>query len=169
MGVDPGLVTTGYGVIEVAGGEVSLVTAGVVEGGANNRPLEERLLALHQGILAILQDYHPEALALEEVYSHYAYPTTAVLMGHARGVICLAAAQCSVPVFHYAATHIKSSLVGSGRATKGQVQRMVQVRLKLQEMPEPPDVADALALALCHASVAQSGIAGLITQRGSKR
>lgn len=162
MGVDPGLVTTGYGVIEVSRGATLLVAAGVVQGGANHRPLEERLLALHQGVLAIIRDHGPEAVALEEVYSHYDHPATAVLMGHARGVICLAAARCGVPIFSYAATHIKSSLVGSGHASKAQMQRMVQMRLKLAELPEPHDVADALALALCHSAIAESPLAAMI-------
>ncbi|MBI2908375.1 MAG: crossover junction endodeoxyribonuclease RuvC [Chloroflexi bacterium] len=166
MGIDPGLVTTGYGVVEVSGRATTLVAAGTVRGGSERKPLEERLLALHQGLLAVMEEHHPEAVALEEVYSHYDHPATAVLMGHARGVICLAAARCGVPIFSYAATHIKSSLVGSGHASKAQMQRMVQMRLNLTELPEPHDVADALALALCHAAIAGSPLAALA---GSKK
>ena len=89
-------------------------------------------------------------MALEELYSHYDRPRTAILMGHARGVICLAAAKADIPVVHYAATQIKRILTGSGRAPKGQVQRAIQRELALSAPPEPPDVADALAAALCH-------------------
>ena len=89
-------------------------------------------------------------MALEELYSHYARPRTAILMGHARGVICLAAAQAGIPVVHYSATQIKRILTGSGRAPKSQVQRAIQRELALPSIPDPPDVADALAAALCH-------------------
>jgi crossover junction endodeoxyribonuclease RuvC len=89
-------------------------------------------------------------MALEELYSHYDRPRTAILMGHARGVICLAAAQAGIPVLHYSATQIKRILTGSGRASKAQVQRAIQRELALSDPPEPPDVADALAAALCH-------------------
>ena len=89
-------------------------------------------------------------MALEQLYSHYERPRTAILMGHARGVICLAAAQAGIPVFHYAATQVKRILTGAGRAPKVQVQQAVQRELALPKLPEPPDVADALAIALCH-------------------
>ena len=92
----------------------------------------------------------PDVMALEELYSHYDRPRTAILMGHARGVICLAAAQAEIPIKHYAATQIKRILTGSGRAPKSQMQRAIQRELALSAPPEPPDVADALAAALCH-------------------
>ena len=87
---------------------------------------------------------------MEELYSHYERPRTAILMGHARGVICLAAAEAGIPVVHYSATQIKRILTGSGRAPKSQVQRAIQRELALAAVPDPPDVADALAAALCH-------------------
>jgi crossover junction endodeoxyribonuclease RuvC len=89
-------------------------------------------------------------MALEELYSHYKRPRTAILMGHARGVICLAATQAGIPVVSYSATQIKKILTGAGRAPKGQMQRAVQFELGLAQLPDPPDVADALATALCH-------------------
>jgi crossover junction endodeoxyribonuclease RuvC len=122
------------------------------------------LVTLYEGIREVVAEYNPEALALEELYSHYAHPITAVLMGHARGVVCLAAAQSGIPVFDYASTKVKHSMVGSGRASKAQVQRAVQARLNLSQVPEPNDVADALALALCHwqmAKVAEMTLQGL--------
>src|SRR5690606_8238111 len=92
----------------------------------------------------------PDAMALEELYSHYERPRTSILMGHARGVICLAAARAEIPVTHYSATQIKKVLTGNGRAPKSQVQLAIQRELQLDAVPEPPDVADALAIALCH-------------------
>jgi crossover junction endodeoxyribonuclease RuvC len=96
-------------------------------------------------------------MALEELYSHYSRPKTAILMGHARGVICLAAAQAGVPVIPYSATRIKRIVTGSGRASKAQVQRAVQSELRLDTLPDPPDVADALAIALCHHYLRERG------------
>jgi len=84
------------------------------------------------------------------LYSHYAHPRTSILMGHARGVICLAAAEAGIPVISYSATQIKRILTGNGRAPKIQVQQAIQRELRLANLPEPPDVADALAVALCH-------------------
>ncbi len=89
-------------------------------------------------------------MAIEQLYSHYKHPRTAILMGHARGVICLAAAQAGIAVIHYSATQIKKILTGNGRAPKIQMQQAIRRELALAEVPEPPDVADALAVALCH-------------------
>jgi crossover junction endodeoxyribonuclease RuvC len=149
LGIDPGLNITGYGVIEVGAGSPRLCEAGVVRG-RSRRSLTARLVEIHQGVAEVVAAFQPGVMAIEELYSHYARPRTAILMGHARGVICLAAAQASVPVVHYSATRIKKMLTGNGRAPKGQVQRAIQQVLNLSQLPEPPDVADALAVALCH-------------------
>ncbi len=98
----------------------------------------------------VIAAYSPTAMALEQLYSHIKQPRTSILMGHARGVICLAAAQAEVPVVHYSATQIKKVLTGAGRAPKSQMQQAIQRELKLAKMPEPADVADALAVAICH-------------------
>lgn len=149
LGVDPGLNTTGYGVLEVAVGGPRLCEAGVVRGRTRNS-LTARLAEIHAGLADVVAQFAPCVLALEQLYSHYQRPRTAILMGHARGVICLAAANAAVPVVHYSATRVKKTLTGNGRAGKGQVQRAVQQELRLRTLPEPPDVADALAIALCH-------------------
>ncbi|MBI2304479.1 MAG: crossover junction endodeoxyribonuclease RuvC [Chloroflexi bacterium] len=159
LGVDPGLVVTGYGVIQASREGLSVVEAGVVRGGPQEQPLEGRLGAIYQGVLEVLDRFFPDAMALEELYSHYAHPTTAILMGHARGVICLAATQKGVPVFSYSNTQIKMSVVGEGGATKEQVQKMV--RSRLGKLSGPYDVTDALAAALCHYSVVNSPLAHL--------
>ncbi len=149
LGVDPGLNVTGYGVLEVVEGRLRVCEAGVVRGRAR-RSLALRLAEIHQGISEVIAALKPAVMALEELYSHYARPRTAILMGHARGVISLAATQAGIPVVHYSATQIKRILTGSGRAPKGQVQRAIQYELGLPPLPDPPDVADALAIALCH-------------------
>lgn len=159
IGVDPGLITTGYGVIEESGGSFGLLEGGTIEGGPAGDPVEKRLEALYNGMTEVLNELRPQAMAMESLYSHYAHPATAILMGHARGVLCLAAAQAGIPVYNYSATQIKDYLVGSGRAGKAQIQRMVQKQLGLAELPSPHDMADALAVALCHCRLAASPLA----------
>ena len=149
LGIDPGLNVTGYGVLEPGEGRLRLCEAGVVRGG-DRGAISKRVAAIHDGVAEVIATFAPSVMAVEELYSHYARPRTAILMGHARGVICLAAAQAGIPVVHYSATQIKKILTGSGRAPKSQVQRAIQRELGLQTLPEPPDVADALAIALCH-------------------
>ena len=169
LGVDPGLHTTGYGVIQARGSVVSLLEGGTIQCGSSSSALEERLASLYDGLSEALLEYRPQALALEEVYSHYAYPATAVIMGHARGVICLAAAHNDVPVFSYASTRVKQCLAGNGRAAKAQVQRAIQARLGLPEPPEPNDVSDALALAICHWQTASGNDMTLKALAGARK
>lgn len=151
IGIDPGLNITGYGVIEGDVRAMELLEAGVIRPPApngNNLPL--RLESLFGSVEEVLRDFRPEAMCLEEVYSHTDYPRTAILMGHARGVICLAARRARIPVFHVPAKRIKQAVTGNGNASKLQVQRAVQHRFSLGYPPQPPDVADALAVALCY-------------------
>lgn len=150
LGIDPGLTAVGYGVIRTSEQGVSLLEAGMIQGGSPGDPLEGRLLSIYEGVSEVIREWHPGFLALEELYSHYEHPVTAILMGHARGVVCLAAAQHRVAVFNYSPTRIKLMLTGSGRASKEQVRRAVQASLRLKSLPQPDDVADALAVALCH-------------------
>lgn len=154
LGIDPGLNITGYGVIEIHTDELGtkipkLIEAGVVRTTAK-RSLTHRVNEIHEGIAEVIKSLKPNALAIEELYSHYERPRTAILMGHARGVICLAAAQRGVQVKHYGATRIKKMLTGNGHAPKSQMQTAIQREFHLSELPEPADVADALAVALCH-------------------
>jgi crossover junction endodeoxyribonuclease RuvC len=149
LGVDPGLNLTGYGVLDLVDGRPQVCEAGVIRG-KSRRSLTARLVEIHDGLCEVVATFRPAAMALEELFSHYERPRTAILMGHARGVICLAAARSGVPVVHYSATQVKRILTGSGRAPKAQVQRAIQQELGLTRLPDPPDVADALAIALCH-------------------
>jgi len=153
LGIDPGLERTGYGVVETPGaapGAMRLLEAGVVRTSAKD-DLAARLAEIRSGLAAVFADFRPDAVAVEELYSHYKHPRTAILMGHARGIVFLAAAEAGVPVTSYGATHIKKALVGSGHASKHQIQRAIQSHFGLKSAPQPSDVADALAVALCHA------------------
>ncbi|MEM8946749.1 MAG: crossover junction endodeoxyribonuclease RuvC [Planctomycetota bacterium] len=149
LGIDPGLNTTGYGVLAVAGNKPRLVEAGIVRGTARGS-VTARVKEIYAGVTDVIRSLEPDVLALEKLYSHYERPTTAILMGHARGVICLAAANAGIPVEDYAATQVKKTLTGNGRAPKEQMQRAIQLELGLSAAPEPADVADALAIAFCH-------------------
>jgi crossover junction endodeoxyribonuclease RuvC len=149
LGIDPGLEITGYAVLDGKDGMPTVVEAGVVRSDTR-RPIDERLLEIGEGLSSVIAQLKPEAVAVEELYSHYSHPRTAIIMGHARGVVLLKAAEAGLSIHSYAATRVKKSLTGNGRATKEQVQRMIASTLKLTEIPEPPDAADALAVALCH-------------------
>ena len=159
LGIDPGLNLTGYGVIDYRGREATLVEAGVIRlppSSGNN--LAARLEKLFENVREVIDEFQPETLCLEEVYSHADYPRTAILMGHARGVICLAARMAKVSIVSLPAKRIKQAVTGNGNASKIQVQRAVQHHFSLDGVPHPPDVADALAAALCYVhSLRQNG------------
>ncbi len=151
LGIDPGINLCGYGILEVnpVSDQVVVIEAGVIRV-PRSSCIEKRLLNLHRDLEEIFKTLQPDCVGLEQLYSHTQRVQTAIIMGHARGVICLAAAQNDVPIHHFAATSIKKTLTGNGRAPKGQVQLSVARHLGLTEIPDPPDIADALAIALCH-------------------
>ncbi|MFH1613619.1 MAG: crossover junction endodeoxyribonuclease RuvC [Planctomycetota bacterium] len=152
LGVDPGLQICGYAFIEAS--EVcreELLEAGVFRTDSEKN-LEVRLDQIAGDMGLLLEKFEPDVVAVEQLYSHYAHPRTAILMGHARGVILQTAASRKVDVRSFAATRIKKSLTGNGRAGKRQVQRAVASLLGLGKVPEPADVADAMAVALCCAN-----------------
>lgn len=152
LGIDPALRVTGYGVIDASGETYRLVEAGVVAP-KTDAPLEERLHALHGGIADILAQTHPDVVVIEELYTTYKNPGTAILMGHARGVMCLASAQAGVNVKTLGHAHVKRALIGSGAARKDQVNAMVVRLLRLRSAPKPNDVSDALAIAIAYANM----------------
>ena len=154
LGIDPGLNTTGYGVIDVQNRQLLLVEAGVICTRQADT-LAQRVAEIHAGVTDVISILKPDSVALEQLYSHYERPQTAILMGHARGIICLAAAQADIDVQNYAATQVKKILTGNGRAPKSQVQLAIQQELRIAQLPEPPDVADALAIALAHIWIAK--------------
>jgi crossover junction endodeoxyribonuclease RuvC len=157
VGLDPGLHRTGYAVLEAVREEHAwqpqVCEAGVLRAPPARRRAEalaERLRILHDGLVEVLEEWQPAALAVEQLYAHYAHPRTAILMAHARGVFLLAGATRGLPVVGYPATRIKKLITGSGRASKTQIQYAIAAQLHLDRLPQPPDVADALAVALCH-------------------
>jgi crossover junction endodeoxyribonuclease RuvC len=150
LGIDPGLQVCGYAVVN---GD-SLIEAGAIRTNAKS-PIETKLNQIAKDIKSLLKKFKPEVVAVEELYSHYAHPKTAILMGHARGVILQSCAAAGVEVKSFSATRIKKSLTGTGRASKEQVQRTIQTILHLPRLPEPPDVADAIAAVLCCANSRQ--------------
>src|SRR5437762_1926154 len=152
LGIDPGLQVTGYAVLETSPNGPRICEAGVIRSaeGHATTDMAPRVRALYDGIVEVLEQFRPNVVVVEQLFAHYDHPRTAILMAHARGVIFLAAGQRDLPVVSYNATRIKKTITGTGRASKEQVQRTVQRELGLAQLPEPPDVADALAAALCH-------------------
>jgi crossover junction endodeoxyribonuclease RuvC len=148
LGIDPGLRITGYGVIDYKPLRSRLIDGGVIRLKAKT-PLADRLVELETELDALIDEHKPDVCAVEQLYAHYAHPRTAILMGHARGVILLVARRRGVRCEQFAANRIKQSLTGHGHASKTQMQRAIQAQWNLPAPPEPPDVADALAIALC--------------------
>jgi len=159
LGVDPGLQVCGYACLESEPGKEEVVEAGVLRT-VNGSALEARLDQIAGDISTLLRRLRPQVVAVEELYSHYAHPRTAILMGHARGVILQCAATTGIEVKSFSATRIKKSITGNGRASKGQLQRTIQTVLSLAELPKPSDVADAIAAALCCANSMGTALAG---------
>ena len=149
MGIDPGVASTGFGVVRAAGGQMSAVDGGVIEVPAGE-PMEDRLAKIHEELAELLAWHEPAALALEDVYFGKNV-RSAIAVGQARGVVLLTAALRGVSCFDYTPQAIKMAVCGSGAAAKDQVQRMVGTLLGLPQPPESDHAADALAVAICHA------------------
>lgn len=149
LGIDPGLRVTGYALLSCNGGDIDLVEAGTLKT-TDGDTLENRLNTLYDGLEEVISEFKPDSVSVERLYSHYKHPQTAVIMGHARGIIYLCAARHKLPLNSYASTRIKKALTGNGRASKMQMQKTVQSIFKMKDLPEPPDIADAIAAALCH-------------------
>ncbi len=149
LGIDPGLRITGYAVLKSNGSAADIIEAGTLKT-ADKEALEYRLKTIYDGLEEIIMEFNPDMVSVERLYSHYRHPQTAVVMGHARGMIYLCAAKHKIPLSSYAATRIKKALTGNGRASKLQMQEAVKNTFKMKEPPSSPDVADAIAAALCH-------------------
>lgn len=153
LGIDPGLRITGYGIVEVDErsplGDPRLIEAGIFRLDAK-KSIEHRLAQLYGDLVALISEFKPTCLAVEKLYAHYNHPRTAIVMGHARGVILLAGQRHNLDIAHLPSTEVKKSVTGYGHASKLQMQQAVQSQCKLPELPSPPDVADAIAIALCH-------------------
>ena len=158
LGIDPGLITTGYGIIETHNGHLQFVHAGCIST-SSKKSLEARLLKIHSELTQIIKHYSLDAVVLEKLYAHYKHPVTACLLGHARGIICLVCSQNNIALFEYAATRVKKSVVGMGHASKLQIQHMVLRELSLKSSDAIPlDATDALSLAIAHSHIMRKGI-----------
>jgi crossover junction endodeoxyribonuclease RuvC len=150
MGIDPGVASTGFGVVSVAAGRMNAIDGGVVES-SPDEPAAARLVRIHSSLEELLRWHDPAAVALEQLYFGKNV-RSAIAVGQARGVVMLAAAQRGIPCFDYSPQAVKMAVCGSGAAAKRQVQRMVGTLLGLPRPPTSDHAADALAVAVCHAS-----------------
>jgi crossover junction endodeoxyribonuclease RuvC len=157
LGIDPGLANTGYGVVGHRDGRLVALDGGVVQT-ASGLPPERRLAEIHSSVAALIDEHRPDSMALEELYFGQ-NARSAFAVGQARGAVMLAAGQRGIPCSGYTPQQVKSAVCGSGRAAKDQVARMVGTLLGLSEPPHPDHAADALAVAICHASRAPLGAA----------
>lgn len=148
FGIDPGSTRTGYGCVESEGNRHRLIACGALVP-PPGVPLPERLLAIHHGLARHLRGARPDVVVVENVF-HAANARSALILGQARGVALLAAVETGVPIVEYTPAEVKRAVVGYGRAEKTQVQQMIKLLLGLDEVPSPHDVADALAIAICH-------------------
>ena len=149
LGIDPGTARLGYGVVERQGSQLTMLDYGCIET-AKDRPPEQRLLLIHDGIDDLITTHRPEAVGVERLFFNRNVQT-AMAVGQARGVVLLTAAQHGLPVLEYGPHEVKLAVTGYGRAPKDQVQRMVQMVLSMKQLPKPDDAADALAVAVCTA------------------
>lgn len=158
MGIDPGYATIGFGVVRYANGGFSDVEYGTVK--TDPGPdFSARLSEIYQDVTTVIKKYRPDAVAVEELFFN-TNVKTAIQVGHARGVILLAAANCGYAPFEYTPLQVKQAVVGYGRAEKRQVMEMTRILLGLSKIPKPDDAADALAIAVCHAHSATSSLPG---------
>ena len=157
LGIDPGLAIVGWGVIEYKNTRFRTLAYGSLQTPAGMRT-EERLKEIYRGMGELISKYHPEAVAVEELFFNTNI-TTGIRVAEARGVILLAAEQAGVEIFEYTPLQVKQAVVGYGRAEKRQVISMVTMLLGLSKSPKPDDTADALAIAICHAHSGASGLA----------
>lgn len=149
LGIDPGIAIVGFGFVDKVGSKVTPVQYGCIQTEAHT-PEEDRLLQVYEGMRQLIEKYKPEAVAFEKLFFNRNV-TTAMSVSQARGVLVLAAVQSGLPIAEYTPMQVKQAIVGYGKAEKKQVQEMVRMFLKLQAIPKPDDVADALAVAICHA------------------
>jgi crossover junction endodeoxyribonuclease RuvC len=147
LGIDPGLITTGYGVVDIKAGNVKILEAGTIEPNTKDL-LEHRLFKIHLHITSMLEIHHPDVVVLEKLYAHYKHPATAAVLGHARGVICLAVAQQKIKLVEQSVKRIRKALTGNGNATKAQCQEFVKRLLNIKSAGFKLDASDALSLAL---------------------
>ncbi|EPR09281.1 crossover junction endodeoxyribonuclease RuvC [Ruminiclostridium papyrosolvens] len=155
MGIDPGFAITGYGVVKYEGNKFSVLDYSAITTGASMK-FSDRLLVLYNELEKLIDKYKPDAISIEELFFNKNIKT-ALTVGHGRGVAVLAAAKSGIDIFEYTPLQVKQSVVGYGRAEKAQIQQMVKAILNLPAIPKPDDVADALAVAICHGNSHRMG------------
>lgn len=155
LGVDPGIAILGYGVVKYESNKFTPLDFGAITT-EPNLPTPQRLSALYEGLRRLIKLYNPDAFAVEELFFNKNVKT-ALIVGHARGVTLLAAEQNGLNIFEYTPLQVKQAVVGYGRAEKAQIQQMVKIILNLNSIPKPDDVADALAVAICHGHSSAAG------------
>jgi crossover junction endodeoxyribonuclease RuvC len=152
LGVDPGLNITGYGCVELRD---DAPDPALIEGGVfrfkSSQSMPVRLVQLHEDLAGVLKELSPDLVVVEQLFSHYQHVRTSILMGHARGVVLMTAQLHGIETGELMPTEIKKAVTGHGHATKAQMQRAVMAQCNLSAVPEPPDLADAIAIALCAA------------------
>jgi len=167
FGIDPGSERTGYGCIDSSGSRHVLVACGTLSAPPRT-PFSERLLLIHSGLKTLLERHQPECVAVEDIF-FARNVRSALKLGHARGIALLAASQAAIPVAEYSPAEIKRSVVGYGRAEKQQVQGMMKLLLGLDQVPSPHDVADALAVAICHIHTSTSATGRAVAAASAER
>jgi crossover junction endodeoxyribonuclease RuvC len=148
LGIDPGTAITGYGLVHEENGQAVALAYGAITT-PSELPLPDRLKLIQRDLAAVIEEYRPDQAAVEQLFFNKNV-RTALAVGHARGVVLLTLAQANVPIFEYTPLQVKQAVTGHGRADKAQVQQMVTLLLGLNKVPKPDDVADALAIAICH-------------------
>ncbi|NOZ50430.1 MAG: crossover junction endodeoxyribonuclease RuvC [Chloroflexi bacterium] len=149
LGIDPGTAITGFGLVRGTDDDaLQAIDYGVIRT-PSTEPLHVRLIHIYQSVVDLIQQHHPRAVAVEELFFSK-NARTALSVGHARGVVLLAIAQSDTPLYQYKPTQIKQAVTGYGGASKKQIQEMVRLLLVLDTIPKPDDAADALAIAICH-------------------
>ena len=148
MGVDPGLIQTGFGIISVRDNQTTLIDYGIIKPSPKDN-LANRLLTIFNDIYKIITDFNPQIFAIEDIF-YGNNVKSAMRLGQARGASMVAAASKQIPIYEYSARKVKQSVTGNGNAHKSQVQFMVKATLQMDHIPEPMDASDALAVALCH-------------------
>ncbi len=148
LGIDPGIAIVGFGVVDKNGNRYSTVEYGAITTPAHT-PLENRLKTIYDEMTLLFANFRPDAMSVEELFFN-SNAKTAIAVGQARGVIILSAVENGVPIYEYTPLQVKQALTGYGRASKMQIQQMMRTMLGLSEIPKPDDVADALAIAVCH-------------------
>ena len=154
LGVDPGIATVGFGVIEAEGSRQALVRCGVISTPAG-LSLSKRLSQIYQDMIELIHTFQPDAIAIEELFFNTNLKT-GISVAHGRGVILLAGENCAIPMYEYTPLQVKQAITGYGRAEKKQIMEMVRRLLGMDKVAKPDDASDALAIAICHARFSNS-------------